>query len=104
VHDCQLAAANRCVRGLFRHFQLDVRGAVPRSAGSIAILNPPGYAGAFSSSAVETLATVGYGDMAPQSTYGQVVASIQIFLGTGVSRFAGGDRVLAFFAPRGAFS
>ncbi len=49
--------------------------------GSIANLNPPGYAGAFFFS-VETLATVGYGDMHPQSTYGHVVASIQIFIGT----------------------
>jgi inward rectifier potassium channel len=49
--------------------------------GSIANLNPPGYAGAFFFS-VETLATVGYGDMHPQSTYGHIVASIQIFIGT----------------------
>ncbi len=49
--------------------------------GSIANLNPPGYWGAFFFS-VETLATVGYGDMHPASPYGHVVASVQIFLGT----------------------
>ena len=37
--------------------------------GCIANLNPPGYIGAFFFS-VETLATVGYGDMHPQSMYG----------------------------------
>ena len=48
--------------------------------GAIANLNPPGYLGAFFFS-VETLATVGYGDMHPQSVYGYAVASCQIFLG-----------------------
>jgi inward rectifier potassium channel len=49
--------------------------------GSIANLNPPGFAGAFFFS-VETLATVGYGDMHPESMYGHSVASVQIFIGT----------------------
>jgi len=53
-------------------------GMVP---GSIANINPPGYAGSFFFS-VETLATVGYGDMHPQTLYGHVLASIQIFVGT----------------------
>jgi inward rectifier potassium channel len=48
---------------------------------SIANINPPGYAGAFFFS-VETLATVGYGDMHPQTMYGHLIASVQIFLGT----------------------
>jgi inward rectifier potassium channel len=48
--------------------------------GSIANLNPPGYAGAFFFS-VETLATVGYGDMHPQTVYGHTVAAVQIFIG-----------------------
>ena len=49
--------------------------------GSIANLNPAGYLGAFFFS-VETLATVGYGDMHPATLYGHVVASVQIFVGT----------------------
>jgi inward rectifier potassium channel len=48
--------------------------------GCIANLNPPGFVGAFFFS-VETLATVGYGDMHPQSLYGHVVAMIEIFIG-----------------------
>jgi inward rectifier potassium channel len=48
--------------------------------GSIANVNPPGYLGAFFFS-VETLATVGYGDMHPQTVYGHTVAAIQIFIG-----------------------
>lgn len=48
--------------------------------GCIANLNPPGFAGAFFFS-VETLATVGYGDMHPQTFYGHVVAMAEIFVG-----------------------
>lgn len=48
--------------------------------GCVANLNPPGYAGAFFFS-VETLATVGYGDMHPQTVYGHTVAAVQIFIG-----------------------
>jgi inward rectifier potassium channel len=48
--------------------------------GCIANLNPPGFAGAFFFS-VETLATVGYGDMHPITLYGHLVAMIEIFIG-----------------------
>jgi inward rectifier potassium channel len=48
--------------------------------GCIANLNPPGFAGAFFFS-VETLATVGYGDMHPISLYGHMVAMLEIFVG-----------------------
>jgi len=48
--------------------------------GCIANLNPPGFAGDFFFS-VETLATVGYGEMHPNSFYGHSVALIEIFVG-----------------------
>ena len=48
--------------------------------GCIANLNPPGFAGAFFFS-VETLATVGYGDMHPQTIYGHIVATAENFTG-----------------------
>jgi len=48
--------------------------------GCIANLNPPGFAGAFFFS-VETLATVGYGDMHPITLYGHLVAMFEIFVG-----------------------
>ncbi|MHA6204732.1 ion channel [Dyella soli] len=50
--------------------------------GAQAIANryPDNFAGAFFFS-VETLATVGYGDMHPQSVYGHVVATVEIFVG-----------------------
>jgi inward rectifier potassium channel len=47
--------------------------------GSIANLNPPGYWGAFFFS-IETSATVGFGDMHPQTLYSHVVSSIEIFV------------------------
>lgn len=43
---------------------------------------PKGLAGAFFFS-VETLATVGYGDMHPQSVYTHVVATVEIIIGMG---------------------
>jgi inward rectifier potassium channel len=43
---------------------------------------PKGLAGAFFFS-VETLATVGYGDMHPQSVYAHVVATVEIIVGMG---------------------
>jgi inward rectifier potassium channel len=46
----------------------------------IANLYPGGFWGAFFFS-VETIATVGYGDMHPQSVYGHVIATIEIFTG-----------------------
>jgi inward rectifier potassium channel len=48
--------------------------------GSVANLNPPNLLGAFFFS-VETIATVGYGDMHPGSVYGHVISSIEIFFG-----------------------
>jgi inward rectifier potassium channel len=48
--------------------------------GCIANLNPPGFAGDFFFS-VETLATVGYGEMHPETFYGHFVAMIEIFVG-----------------------
>jgi inward rectifier potassium channel len=46
----------------------------------IANLNPAGYWGRFFFS-VETLATVGYGDMHPQTPFAHIVAALEIFVG-----------------------
>jgi inward rectifier potassium channel len=48
--------------------------------GCVANLNPEGLLGDFFFS-VETLATVGYGDMHPQTLYGHSVAAVEIFIG-----------------------
>jgi inward rectifier potassium channel len=48
--------------------------------GCIANLNPTGFAGDFFFS-VETLATVGYGEMHPETFYGHSIAMIEIFVG-----------------------
>jgi inward rectifier potassium channel len=47
---------------------------------AIANQSPPGFLGAFFFS-VETLATVGYGDMHPATVYGHAIATIEIFVG-----------------------
>jgi len=46
---------------------------------SVANLNPPGFLGAFFFS-IETSATVGFGDMHPQTIFGHTLASIEIFV------------------------
>jgi len=58
-------------------------------AHAIADQSPAGFLGAFFFS-VETLATVGYGDMHPQTVYAHVVASVEIFSGlSGLAVFTG---------------
>lgn len=49
-------------------------------ANGVADLNPNGYWGLFFFS-VETLATVGYGDMHPKTPFAHTVASVEIFTG-----------------------
>ncbi len=70
--------------------------------GCIANLNPPGFAGAFFFS-VETLATVGYGDMHPQTFYGHVVAMLEIFVGLMSLAVITGLMFARFSRPRARF-
>jgi inward rectifier potassium channel len=70
--------------------------------GCIANLNPPGFAGAFFFS-VETLATVGYGDMHPTTLYGHLVAMIEIFIGLLSLALITGIMFARFSRPRARF-
>jgi inward rectifier potassium channel len=70
--------------------------------GCIANLNPPGFRGAFFFS-VETLATVGYGDMHPQTLYGHVVAMFEIFVGLMSLALMTGIMFARFSRPRARF-
>ena len=70
--------------------------------GSIANLNPRGLAGAFFFS-VETLATVGYGDMHPQTIYGHVVSMIEVFVGLMSLALITGIMFARFSRPRARF-
>ena len=70
--------------------------------GCIANLNPPGFAGAFFFS-VETLATVGYGDMHPQTLYGHSVAMVEIFVGLMSLALITGIMFARFSRPRARF-
>lgn len=67
--------------------------------GCIANLNPAGFWGAFFFS-IETSATVGFGDMHPQTTYGHVVASIEIFCSIMSIALITGVMFARFSAPR----
>ncbi len=56
---------------------------------SIANLYPQSFLGAFFFS-VETLATVGYGDMHPQTMYAHIISTVEIFIGmTGIAMMTG---------------
>jgi inward rectifier potassium channel len=70
--------------------------------GCIANLNPPGFPGAFFFS-VETLATVGYGDMHPQTLYGHIVAMVEIFVGLMSLALITGIMFARFSRPRARF-
>ncbi|HEY2679420.1 MAG TPA: ion channel [Steroidobacteraceae bacterium] len=70
--------------------------------GCIANLNPPGFAGAFFFS-VETLATVGYGEMHPQTVYGHTVAMIEVFVGLMSLAVITGLMFARFSRPRARF-
>jgi inward rectifier potassium channel len=69
--------------------------------GNDAITNqsPQGFWGAFFFS-VETLATVGYGDMHPQTLYGHVLATTEIFVGMGNVALMTGLIFARFSRPR----
>ncbi|WP_296228221.1 ion channel [Ralstonia sp. UBA689] len=65
----------------------------------IANQSPAGFAGAFFFS-VETLATVGYGDMHPQTTYAHLIATLEIFIGMSGIAMATGLVFARFSRPR----
>ena len=70
--------------------------------GCIANLSPPGFLGAFFFS-VETLATVGYGDMHPTSVYGHTVATIEVFAALTTLTLITGIMFARFSRPRARF-
>src|SRR6202050_3254742 len=70
--------------------------------GCVANLNPPGFAGDFFFS-VETLATVGYGEMHPQTFYGHWVAMAEIFVGLMSLALITGIMFARFSRPRARF-
>ncbi|MDE1181527.1 ion channel [Paraburkholderia sp.] len=66
---------------------------------SIANQAPPGFLGAFFFS-VETLATVGYGDMHPRTVYAHAIATLEIFVGMSGLALATGLIFTRFSRPR----
>ena len=70
--------------------------------GCIANRNPDGFWGDFFFS-VETLATVGYGDMHPQMVYGHIVSSLEIFVGMIIIALMTGAMFARFSRPQARF-
>jgi inward rectifier potassium channel len=77
VSGVRLAAT---VAGVFLLFNLLYAALYALQPGDVTNVNPAGYWGLFFFS-VETLATVGYGDMHPCTVYGHVIASCEILTG-----------------------
>jgi inward rectifier potassium channel len=88
--------------GFFLSFDLLFGLLYHLAPGCIANLNPPGFAGAFFFS-VETFATVGYGDMHPQTLYGHLVAMVEIFAGLMSLALITGIMFARFSRPRARF-
>ncbi|HTD04685.1 ion channel [Undibacterium sp.] len=61
--------------------------------------SPKGFLGAFFFS-VETVATVGYGDMHPQTVYGHIVSTVEIFMGMTSLALITGVMFARFSRPR----
>ncbi len=71
-------------------------------AGAVAGVGPRDGLSAFFFS-IETLATVGYGDMHPQTPYGHAVASVEMFAGLFLSALLTGLIFARFSRPRARF-
>ncbi|HEY2617181.1 MAG TPA: ion channel [Acetobacteraceae bacterium] len=67
--------------------------------GSVANARPHSFADAFFFS-IETLATVGYGEMYPATLYGHVIAAIEIVGGLGFTAIVTGLTFVRFSRPR----
>ncbi len=67
--------------------------------GSVANARPHGFGDAFFFS-IETLATVGYGEMYPATLYGHLVAAIEIVGGLGFTAIVTGLTFVRFSRPR----
>ena len=67
--------------------------------GSVANARPHNFGDAFFFS-IETLATVGYGEMHPATPYGRVVAAIEIVCGLGFTAILTGLTFVRFSRPR----
>jgi inward rectifier potassium channel len=67
--------------------------------GAVANARPYSFEDAFFFS-VETLATVGYGEMSPASTYGHAVASTEIFFGLFMTALVTGGFIARFARPK----
>ncbi|MGH8231147.1 MAG: ion channel, partial [Steroidobacteraceae bacterium] len=88
--------------GFFFLFNVVFAAVYSLQPGDIANLNPDGYWGRFFFS-VETLATVGYGDMHPQTPFAHIVAAIEIFIGLMSLALITGMMFARFSRPKARF-
>ena len=70
--------------------------------GSVANARPYGFPDAFFFS-IETLSTVGYGEMYPATAYGRVIAATEIVCGLGFTAILTGLTFVRFSRPRAKF-
>lgn len=88
--------------GLFTLFNLLFAAVYSLQPAAIAHLHPPGFWGRFFFS-VQTVATVGYGVMHPDTLYGHIVASAEIFIGMMVLALIAGMMFARFSRPTARF-
>jgi len=88
--------------GFFIAFNLAFGSLYYLFPGSVANVEAGSYWGCFFFS-VETVATVGYGDMHPQTTAGHILASTEIFIGLMTIAIMTGAMFARFSRPRARF-
>jgi inward rectifier potassium channel len=95
---CPGSAHHADDRGLAGH-QPDLRASLRSLPGDLVNAAPGSFSSAFFFS-VGTLSTVGYGVMAPSSTYGHVVSATEIVTGTASTAIVTGLLFVRFSRPK----
>lgn len=103
-HRCLTASWPAFIAGSFLAFLLlNVAFAAILMLGDKPVANAPGDFAHYFFFSIETLATVGYGDMHPQTDFGHVVASIEMFVGLFATAVMTGLIFYRFSRPRARF-
>jgi inward rectifier potassium channel len=87
---------------IFLAFNLIFASLYALGTAPIANVSPAGFLGLFYFS-IETLATVGYGDMHPQTNWGHAIATVEIFTGMSLMAVMTGLVFSRFSQPRARF-
>src|SRR5271154_5903367 len=101
-HFCMTVSGRKLfatLAGMFLLFNVLYAALYTLQPGDVTNVSPAGYWGLFFFS-IETLATVGYGDMHPATVAGHIIATTEIFIGTSSVAMITGVMFARFSRPR----